>query len=81
MSWSGDVYATAKIDSGELRRAIKELIKQSMNAPAGSTQLSGGGLTRMPLEPIMNLRDATSSHHRKTPIGRCCTLSPRSSTR
>ena len=54
-----EIYAAAKIDSDELRRAIKEAHQATMIALAGSRRLSGDGLISIRLEP-MNLRDAAS---------------------
>jgi hypothetical protein len=64
-----DVYAAAKIDSDEHRRAIREAHQATTTALAGSRRLSGDGLISIRLEP-MNLRDAAPSRHRKMPIGR-----------
>ena len=64
-----EVYATAKIDSDELRRAIEEAHQATMTALAASRRLSNDGLTRIRLEP-MHLSDAASSRHRMRPLGR-----------
>jgi hypothetical protein len=63
------IYAAAKIDSHEHRRAIKEAHQAATTALAGYRRLSGDGLISIRLEP-MNLRDAAPSRHRMRPTGR-----------
>ena len=75
-----EIYAAAKIDSDELRHAIKEAHQAAMTALAASRRLSGDGLISIRLEP-MNLRDAASSRHRKKPIGRRRVVSRRAQPR
>jgi hypothetical protein len=75
-----EIYAAAKIDSNELRRAIKEAHQATMTALAGSRRLSGDGLISIRLEP-MNLRDAASSRDRKRPIPRHRAVSRRAQPR
>jgi hypothetical protein len=74
------IYAFAKIDSDEHRRAIKQAHQAAMMALAGSRRLSGDGLISIRLEP-MNLRDAAPSRHRKRPIGRRPAVSRRAQPR
>ena len=63
------VYAAARSDSGELRRAIEEAHHAVSSALTPSRPRSGGDkLTKIRLEP-MYLRDAMSSRHRKRPPG------------
>ncbi len=59
-----EIYAAAKIDSAELRRAIEGVRQATMTALAASRQLSGNRLLQVRLEP-MGLRDAASSRTRK----------------
>ena len=75
-----EIYAAAKIDSDELRRAIKEAHQATTIALAGSRRLSGDRLISIRLEP-MNLRDAASSRDRKRPIPRHRVVSRRAQPR
>ena len=60
------VYATAKIESDELRHALEEAHHAISRALAVSRRLSGDDLIKIRLEP-MYLRD---SRHRQRPKGR-----------
>ena len=65
-----EIYATAKIDSDELRRAIEKAYHAASCALAASQRGSGGDeLTKIRLEP-MYLREASSSARRKRPLSR-----------
>ncbi|WP_298254877.1 hypothetical protein [Bradyrhizobium sp.] len=64
-----EIYAAAKIDSDELRRAIEGVRQATLTALAASRQLSGNGLIKIRLEP-MGLRNAASSRTRKSLPGR-----------
>jgi hypothetical protein len=60
------VYATAKIDSDELRHSIEEAHQATGRALAVSRRHSGDDLIKIRLEPI-HLRD---SRHRQNPLSR-----------
>ena len=64
-----EIYAAAKIDSAELRRAIEAARQATMAALAASRQVSSDGLIQIRLEP-MGLRDAASPRSRKSLLGR-----------
>ena len=64
-----EIYAAAKTDSAELRRAIDAARQATMAALAASRHVSGNGLIQIRLEPI-GLRDAGSSRMRKSLPGR-----------
>lgn len=64
-----EIYAAAKVDSDELRRAIEGVRQAAMTALAASRQLSGNGLIKIRLEP-MGLPNASSSRTRKSLPGR-----------
>ena len=61
-----EVYAAARIDSDELRRAIEKAYQATTTALAVSRPLSGDRLIKIRLEP-MCLRDAASSRPRRSP--------------
>ena len=75
-----EIYAAAKTDSSELRRAIDEAHQATMTALAASPRLSSDGLIRIRLEP-MDLRTAGSSRNRKKPLGRHRVVSRRAQPR
>ena len=76
-----EIYAAARIDSDELRRAIEEAHYAASNALAGSRRHSGGDeLTKIRLEP-MYLRDSASSRQRMRPAVRRRVISSRAPLR
>jgi hypothetical protein len=75
-----EVYATAKTDRDELRRAIEKAHQATMTALAVSRPPSGDGLIKIRLEP-MCLRDAASSRTRRSPHGRPPVTSRRAPSR
>lgn len=71
------VYATAKIESDELRHALEEAHHAISRALAVSRRLSGDDLIKIRLEP-MYLRDL---RHRQRPKGRPRVVSRRAPLR
>lgn len=62
-----EIYATAKTDSDDLRRAIEEAHDATGAALAATRRLSGNNLIKIRLEP-MYPREAAHSRKRKRPL-------------